>query len=394
MDRQETSEPGMAFSENGWEGIIVNNADQETPFFSIIVPTYNNERELKKCVDSILSQSYPDFELIIVNDGSADGTPGICDAYALQDDRVIVIHKRHQGVAAARNEGLFRAAGKYVYYVDADDWIEQGLLQEAVSVLGRSQPPDIFIFGYTRLLDNGKVIPCSWSLASGLYDKKRLKEEVYPKLMRPIGFNTWVRTVSASLCDKIIRRDLLVAHYCRDTALFSQEDLVCAYECVYFAKQIYFSPLNFYVYNQRSESSMHRRYHANLFENNKAAVRYLRCALKSQENTVIERQINKLEFDGVMGAIYQEIELKRSLKVCVHWLKGKLGKECGFLVCPIEGLSFPECVCVLLLSFRLVYPAMLIIKLFCKIKGISEKMRRTRKISKYKENHEKGRREH
>lgn len=372
----------------------MNNADQETPFFSIIVPTYNNENELKKCIDSILAQSYSDFELIIVDDGSTDGTPDICDAYALQDSRVLVLHKDNEGVAAARNDGLFRAAGKYIYYADADDWVQQGLLQEAASVLEQPDSPDMFIFGYTRLLDNGKVIPCSWSLASGLYDKKRLKEEVYPKLMRPIGINTWERVVSASLWDKIIGRDLLLAHYCRDTALFSQEDLVCAYECVYFAKQIYFSPLNFYVYNQRSESSMHRRYHANLFENNKAAVRYLRCGLSSKENAAIERQINKLEFDGMMGALYQEIELKRSLKVCVNWLKGKLEKEGGFLVCPMEGLSFPECVCVLLLSFRLVYLVMLIIKLFCKIKGIPEKMRRTRKLSKYKENHEKGRREH
>lgn len=372
----------------------MNKTNQETPFFSIIVPTYNNERELKKCIDSILAQSYSDFELIIINDGSADGTPGICDAYALQDSRVFVMHKENQGVAAARNDGLLRAVGKYVYYADADDWVEPGLLQEAVRVLRKQEPPDMFAFGYTRVLENGEKIPCPCFFAPGLYDKKRLKEEVYPKMMRPVGFNTWVRTVSASLCDKIIRHDLLLAHYCRDTALFSQEDLVCAYECVYFAKQIYFSPLNFYVYNQRSESSMHKRYYANLFENNKAVVHYLHCNLGSKENTVIERQINKLDFDGIMSVVYQEFAFKHSLKECVNWLKGRLEKEDGFLVCPLGGLNLPERICVLLLSFRIVYPVMLVIKLFYKIKGIPVKIRRTKKISNIKKIMRRGAREH
>lgn len=335
---------------------------EKAPFFSIIVPTYNNERELNRCVDSILIQTYTDFELILVNDGSTDATPQLCDAYAARDNRVQVIHKANQGVAAARNDGLFRAAGNYVYYVDADDWIEQGLLQEAICVLGKPEPPDMFVFGYTRLLEQGVRVPCSWSLEPGLYRKERLEKEVYPKMMRPVGVNTWERVVSASLWDKIIRRDLLLAHYCSDISLFSQEDLVCAYECVFFAEQIYFSPLNFYVYNQRSESSMHKRYHAHLFENNKAAVRYLRCHLGNQENCAIERQINKLEFDGIIGAIYQEVEFKRPLKACAHWLKGKLKKEKKFPVCPMEGLTIPARICVLMLSFRTVYSVLLVVK--------------------------------
>lgn len=340
---------------------------EKAPFFSVIVPTYNNERELNRCVDSILIQTYTDFELILVNDGSTDATPQLCDAYAARDNRVQVIHKANQGVAAARNDGLFHAAGKYVYYVDADDWIEQGLLREAVHVLGKSEGPDMFAFGYTRILESGERIPCSWPLKPGLYSKERLEKEVYPKMMRPVGINTWVRVVSASLCDKIIRRDLLLAHYCKDTTLFEQEDLVCVYECVFFAEQIYFSPLNFYAYNQRSESSMHKRYHANLFENNKAAARYLRHRLGDQENITIRRQINKLEFDGMIAAIYQEVEFKRSLKACALWLRGKIEKEGGFLVCPMEGLTFSERTCVLMLSFHAVYSVLVVIKFLRRI---------------------------
>ena len=100
----------MVLGENSGEGDIMKRADQESPFFSIIVPAYNNEHELKRCIDSILAQHSADFELIIVNDGSTDATPDICDAYALQDSRIQVVHKENQGVAAARNDGLFRAA--------------------------------------------------------------------------------------------------------------------------------------------------------------------------------------------------------------------------------------------------------------------------------------------
>ena len=95
----------------------------ERPLVSIIVPVYNAAEYLNRCVDSILRQSYTKIELILVNDGSQDDSLRICRRYARQDSRVVVINKRNSGVSDSRNQGIARARGKYLQFVDSDDWL-------------------------------------------------------------------------------------------------------------------------------------------------------------------------------------------------------------------------------------------------------------------------------
>ena len=95
---------------------------------SIIVPVYQVESYLRKCLDSILAQTFTDFELILVDDGSTDRSGQICDEYAEMDERVKVIHQQNRGVAAARNNGIACANGDYLCFVDADDWIEDTMI--------------------------------------------------------------------------------------------------------------------------------------------------------------------------------------------------------------------------------------------------------------------------
>ena len=96
---------------------------------SIIVPVYNAEKYLPACVESLLSQTYGALEVILVNDGSKDGSAALCDTYAARDSRVRVIHQENQGVSTARNAGLDHAAGKYVAFVDADDYVKPDYLE-------------------------------------------------------------------------------------------------------------------------------------------------------------------------------------------------------------------------------------------------------------------------
>ena len=93
------------------------------PIVSIIVPVYNAEKFLRRCVDSILSQEYTDFELILVNDGSKDLSGAICDEYAEQDSRVRVLHKENTGVSDSRNQAIAMAQGTYLQFLDSDDWM-------------------------------------------------------------------------------------------------------------------------------------------------------------------------------------------------------------------------------------------------------------------------------
>lgn len=99
-----------------------------TPYISVIIPVYNAEATLKKCVDSVLMQQYADFEVILVDDGSKDGSFQICEEYAREDSRVTVIHKENGGVSSARNRGLEIAKGNWVTFVDSDDYINDTYL--------------------------------------------------------------------------------------------------------------------------------------------------------------------------------------------------------------------------------------------------------------------------
>ena len=103
--------------------------EKKKSLVSIIVPAYNAEKFIDKCIRSVLNQSYPNLELILVDDGSTDETGKICEEYASKDTRVRVIHKKNSGVSAARNMGLSSAIGEYVVFLDSDDWLDEDILK-------------------------------------------------------------------------------------------------------------------------------------------------------------------------------------------------------------------------------------------------------------------------
>ena len=119
---------------------------------SIIVPIYNVEQYISKCIESILAQTYRDFELILVDDGSPDNCGKICDEYAKQDSRVHVIHQENKGVSAARNAGISLAKGEYIMLVDSDDFITENMLEKMHDCIAESGS-DIVICGMNTFLD-------------------------------------------------------------------------------------------------------------------------------------------------------------------------------------------------------------------------------------------------
>ena len=127
------------------------------PEISVIVPVYNVESYLKECVDSILNQTYSDFELILVDDGSQDNCPSICDEYAKNDNRVIVIHKNNEGLSSARNAGLDYickySSSKYISFVDSDDYVHYRFLELLINNIGSS---DICICEHVKVYKNDK----------------------------------------------------------------------------------------------------------------------------------------------------------------------------------------------------------------------------------------------
>ena len=126
----------------------------EKPLLSIIVPVYKVENYLQKCIDSILAQTFTDFELILVDDGSPDGCPALCDAAAAKDARVRVIHQKNGGLSAARNAGLDVARGAWIGFVDSDDYIAPEMYEKLYRAV-QSTGADLALCDYAKVDEAG-----------------------------------------------------------------------------------------------------------------------------------------------------------------------------------------------------------------------------------------------
>lgn len=126
---------------------------------SIIIPIYNGEKVLERCLDSIVNQNYKEWELILVNDGSKDRSLDICMRYSKNDERIHVIDKNNEGVSATRNRGIQEATGEYIQFVDCDDYVSKDYLENMVMCL-ETKKSDLVIGGYTRF-KHGKTTKCT-----------------------------------------------------------------------------------------------------------------------------------------------------------------------------------------------------------------------------------------
>lgn len=148
---------------------------------SIIVPVYNTEKYLRKCIDSILNQTYSNMELILVDDGSKDLSPWICDQYAVKDSRVRVIHKENGGVSTARNAGLEIAGGEYIAFVDSDDYLELCMYEKMMDKAMEHECDVIMCDCIKEYAQHRETY--SHHIRSGFYSRDQLKEEYYPHLL-------------------------------------------------------------------------------------------------------------------------------------------------------------------------------------------------------------------
>lgn len=170
--------------------------------FSLILPVYNVQAYLTRCIRSILAQAYTDDEIILVDDGATDGSPAICDEYAARYDFIRVIHKENGGLSSARNAGLAEAAGEYVWFVDSDDWIEPDAL-ETLRAACESRP-DVVKFGYLRV--DGQTTQVLPGVQPGTYETAEALEA-----LRREAFCAAGRYI-LSAWSHVYRRDFLLEH--------------------------------------------------------------------------------------------------------------------------------------------------------------------------------------
>lgn len=218
--------------------------------FSVIVPIYNIEKYLTRCIESVLTQTFSDFELILVDDGSPDNCPAICDEYALKDSRIKVVHKENGGLVSARQAGIKIAEGDYIFNLDGDDAIYEDALESAAEII-KKFCPDVVSFSYKTWIDGVEGDYIEDLADEGLYNKADLKEKIYPNLlsnknMEHLFYFSW---------GKAIKRELATKHQLNvSTAISTGEDLSCTTPCYLDSNIVYMSKKPIYMYTIRGDS--------------------------------------------------------------------------------------------------------------------------------------------
>lgn len=149
-------------------------------FVSIIVPIYNVEKYIFKCIDSIINQTYNNIEIILVDDGSKDKCPEICDEYAAKDNRICVIHKENGGLVSARKAGIEKARGEYLMFVDGDDWIADNMVELMANTIIKENV-DCIICNYYK--SDKEDIPQEMFFEEKLYNETDYKNIILPKIL-------------------------------------------------------------------------------------------------------------------------------------------------------------------------------------------------------------------
>lgn len=217
------------------------------PKISIIVPIYNVEKYLKECVDSVLTQSFNDFELILVDDGSPDSCPLICDEYEKKDDRVRVIHKKNAGVSAARNSGIEIACGEYIWFVDADDMLLENALKTAASCFDKNA--DIMCFKNLIVYDNGEISSSEKDIAPNDFSGDASKLDVCEMMKKACTKN-----LLPFMWRNVYRASFLKENQIKfDESLSYGEDSVFNMQAFLIADKMFFSKEEVYLYRCRSD---------------------------------------------------------------------------------------------------------------------------------------------
>lgn len=218
---------------------------------SIIVPIYNVEKYIKQCVDSILAQTYKNIEVILVDDGSPDNCPQICDSYAAIDNRVKVVHKKNGGLMSARQAGLKAASGDYIGFVDGDDWIEPDMYADFARLLDQYSPDMAlceFLYSFPDKDTNSGQL-----LKKSFFTKEEMKEQLYGSMLFKEPYYSF--GINPCCWSKIFKKELLESNLYNVTPNIKiGEDAAFTYPCLLQADSLAYSEKYSYHYRVNPES--------------------------------------------------------------------------------------------------------------------------------------------
>lgn len=224
---------------------------------SVIVPIYKVEKYIEQCLKSLIEQTEQAMEIILVDDGSPDKCPQICDDYKKKDSRITVIHKLNGGLVSARKAGVKAAKGKYIGFVDGDDWVENDFFKKMLSK-AEQHNADVVVSDFYSDYPN-KRVKCISNLQVGFYDKDKMKNEIFPQLI--YNGKMFEFGVVPAIWNKLFKKELIEQYiYEVDNKIKMGEDAACTYPCILHANSCYImehTPMYHYRQNNSSMTKTH-----------------------------------------------------------------------------------------------------------------------------------------
>ena len=214
---------------------------------SILIPVYNVEKFLNRCLDSVLNQKINEIEIILVDDGSTDKSSKICDDYSKKYDNVKVYHKKNGGASSARNYGIDKTIGKYIWFVDSDDKLEENSIKSIIDIMEKEKS-DVIVCNSKKVYENGKIEDeCKYSIKKGNYSSNEFMETLKKNPKSVIFAPQYY----------IVKKDFLIKNKLYFYEGIIHEDELWIPQLLILAKNIYYSNLNIYYHYMWSGSVMH-----------------------------------------------------------------------------------------------------------------------------------------
>ena len=348
---------------------------------SFIVPVYRTERFLPRCVESILAQTEPELELILVDDGSPDRCPEICDGFAARDPRVRVIHQPNSGVVAARNQGIAAARGDYICFVDSDDSVTPDLASALFSALDRApSPPDVVLFSHRVLFTDHEETETP-ALRPGFYSEAEIAKEILPHYISDRRSGRWWHSgVSVCVWGKAFRTDYLRRHPFRDSGIALSEDAAMVFECIRFARSAFVCPQAVYDYNRANEASVTRMFRDDLPDMFARLFAHMKASIGG--DSVIDAQLNDYFAWRILRAVNIHVEYGQPIKKAAALLKEGFSRS-GLLdyVTP-KGLPLEAGVIIRLLKKNQFLTVLLLLRHYLQLKKLRFAVSKRREPSK------------
>ena len=304
------------------------------PFISVIVPVYNVEKYITRCVESFVSQNFSDYEILLIDDGSTDRSGIICDDIEKKYNKIRTFHKVNGGLASARNYGLKHARGEYIVFVDSDDWVTQDFFQFIYEHLNK-KAVDILKYGFQRVSNNKmgeSVIPY---YNEGVYEKKQIESEILPGAIGPIQLFNYDKNALMSACTCAYSREFLKNNNIRfiSEREVLNEDHLFNFHVLLCADSIEVTHKILYMYDFR-EGSLSKRYINNMLERKIKLLDIYRELLKKYG---VFHEFNEAYYNQCVDCFYACITNE-----CGNWGKTRPFKEISNEVYKI--LTMPSCI--------------------------------------------------